>query len=391
MTEALVKYETDKGSVELSPSIVRQYLVSGNGKVTDGEIKMFVELCRYQQLNPFLREAYLIKFGNHPATLVVGKDVMTKRAAHNESCAGFEAGIMIQDANGDLTKRAGTMLLEGEKLVGGWADVYRHDWDKPLEHTVALKEFQRWTTKNGKTVLMANWQKMPGTMIRKVAMVQALREAFPDDLQGLYDADEMPVDASAIKTAPVTSAADHVDEKGAHVVNNVMPAPPANKTKPKAKQDAKYSPAEAEEIADMGEDKPPPSYRMDKEPLPPKQTVQEAEIIEDETPNEPENMTEVEQNEQDEAPTEPQPEKKLEGDITPRQLSTINRLIKERGEAGRAWLKGKLIGANALTPDELTKQAASDIIGALMKQTAPVDEPDINAGTEGDSSDQQPF
>ena len=35
---------------------------------------------------------------------------------------------------------------------------------------------------------------MPCVMIRKCAMVTALREAFPEDLQGLYDASEMGID-----------------------------------------------------------------------------------------------------------------------------------------------------------------------------------------------------
>ena len=37
------------------------------------------------------------------------------------------------------------------------------------------------------------WAKMPGTMIRKVAMVHALREAFPEDFGGMYDSSEMGV------------------------------------------------------------------------------------------------------------------------------------------------------------------------------------------------------
>lgn len=32
---------------------------------------------------------------------------------------------------------------------------------------------------------------MPGTMLRKVALCHALREAFPDDFQGLYGSEEM--------------------------------------------------------------------------------------------------------------------------------------------------------------------------------------------------------
>ena len=38
--------------------------------------------------------------------------------------------------------------------------------------------------------LNSQWSKKPATMIRKVAQVQALREAFPSNLAGLYTAEE---------------------------------------------------------------------------------------------------------------------------------------------------------------------------------------------------------
>ncbi len=50
---------------------------------------------------------------------------------------------------------------------------------------------------------MSNWAAKPGTMIRKVALVQALREAFPEDLQALYDAEEMGVVPTTETFAPV--------------------------------------------------------------------------------------------------------------------------------------------------------------------------------------------
>ena len=40
------------------------------------------------------------------------------------------------------------------------------------------------------------WAKMPATMIRKVAIVSALREAFPDKFQGMYDQSEMGQDGT---------------------------------------------------------------------------------------------------------------------------------------------------------------------------------------------------
>ena len=76
----VVEYECGGQLVKLSPNIIRNYLVNGNGNVTDQEVAMFLNLCKFQKLNPFLREAYLIKYGSQPATIVTGKEAITKRA-----------------------------------------------------------------------------------------------------------------------------------------------------------------------------------------------------------------------------------------------------------------------------------------------------------------------
>ena len=96
MDNALAKFNTDHGEVTLSTDTVRKYLVNGNGNVTDQEVVLFLNLCRYQKLNPFLREAYLIKFGSDPATIITGKDVFTKRASKNPECNGWQAGIVLK-------------------------------------------------------------------------------------------------------------------------------------------------------------------------------------------------------------------------------------------------------------------------------------------------------
>ncbi len=195
----LVRYETDRGEIALSPKIIRQYLVNGNGNVTDQEVMMFLNLCRYQRLNPFLREAHLIKFGNSPATMVVGKETFTKRAAANDKVAGWEAGVIVLRGEA-LEERTGTLVLPGEELVGGWARVHRKDWKVPMEVTVSLNEYER-RKANGE--LMAIWANMPATMIRKVALVQALREAMPQEFQGMYSPEEMPIDASLLDETPI--------------------------------------------------------------------------------------------------------------------------------------------------------------------------------------------
>lgn len=184
----LVEYESNGEMVKLSPNMIKKYLVSGGGNVTDGEVMMFMSLCRYQHLNPFLKEAYLIKFGsNDPATIVTGKDVFTKRADANPNYKGKKAGIVVQKEDGTVEEREGTMVLPGEKLVGGWAKVFIKD-KEPEYQSVSFDEYAG-RKKDGK--LNSQWSKKPATMIRKVAVVQALREAFPDRFQGLYAQEEM--------------------------------------------------------------------------------------------------------------------------------------------------------------------------------------------------------
>ena len=69
----LVKYESSFGLVELTPKTVKDYLVKGNGDVSDQEVTLFIEMCKAQKLNPFVTgEAYLIKFGQQPAQMVIG-------------------------------------------------------------------------------------------------------------------------------------------------------------------------------------------------------------------------------------------------------------------------------------------------------------------------------
>lgn len=48
-------------------------------------------------------------------------------------------------------------------------------------------------------------------MIEKVAKVRALREAFVEDLAGMYEAEEMNVDLPEIKEEPIINQEEVVD------------------------------------------------------------------------------------------------------------------------------------------------------------------------------------
>ena len=88
---AVTKFDVNGVEVKLSPNTVRQYLVSGNGNITDQEALFFIKLCQAQKLNPFIKDAYCIKFGNSPAQVVVSKDLFMKRAEVNEDFDGFKS------------------------------------------------------------------------------------------------------------------------------------------------------------------------------------------------------------------------------------------------------------------------------------------------------------
>ena len=79
--DLVVKFEVEGQEVKLSKQIVQEYIVGTEVPITNQEFKLVTELCKVRKLNPFLREAYLIKYKTEtPAQLVVGKDAILKRA-----------------------------------------------------------------------------------------------------------------------------------------------------------------------------------------------------------------------------------------------------------------------------------------------------------------------
>lgn len=179
-TEHAATFVANGEEVKLSPSTVRNYLVSGNGNVTNQEIVMFINLCKYQHLNPFLNEAYIVKFGNSPAQLITSKEAFIKRAEANEHYRGSKAGVIVV-RNNEIVYMNGAFTLSTDELVGGWAEVKRDDRDDPIHIEISFEEFSK---------KQATWKDMPANMIRKTALVNALREAFPDVLGSLYTEDD---------------------------------------------------------------------------------------------------------------------------------------------------------------------------------------------------------
>ncbi len=191
--EKVASYVAANGNkITLTLDTVKNYLVSGDkDRITTQEIVMFINLCQHNGLDPWLKEAYLIKYGSEPATLIVSKETFMKRAEENTQFNGYEAGIiLLKEETGELIYRKGSLKLQSEIIVGGYAEVWRKDREHSYREEVSFDEYAG-RKKDG--TLNRQWASKPATMIRKVALVHALREAFPGTLGGMYSEEEQEV------------------------------------------------------------------------------------------------------------------------------------------------------------------------------------------------------
>lgn len=193
-----VEYESPYGLVQLDTNIVKNHLTKGNAKITDSEVMLFLELCKRQKLDPFVTgEVFLIKYKEGvPAQTVVGYNTYKRRAEENPNYLGKEEGIVVQRGN-DIVKKDGACLYPQETLLGGWCKV---SYLKNGYKVYSYKECEMSEYRQENTM----WRTKPAMMICKVAVSQALRDAFPKEMNGLYTAEELaPKEAKEEDFAPV--------------------------------------------------------------------------------------------------------------------------------------------------------------------------------------------
>lgn len=163
MSKELEKIESDVMQINaLTYKDVKNFFCAG---ATDGEVELFLRIARGCQLNPFKREIYLVKYGTYPASIMTGYEVYLQRAEASKVWNGYK--VWTEGSGADLVAKI---------------EVYRKDWDKPLYHEVYYEEYVQ-KTKDGSVNRF--WKEKPRTMLKKVAVSQAFRLAFPETLHGL--------------------------------------------------------------------------------------------------------------------------------------------------------------------------------------------------------------
>jgi len=136
------------------------------------EFAMFTQFCKSTGLNPFKKEIWFIKAGGR-VQIMTGINGYLAIANSHPQFDGMEVDVEVAQ-NGRPLKAV--------------CKVYRKDRRFPSVGIALMSEFEKPSP---------IWKQMPSVMLQKVAKSIALKEAFPQELNGLYTEEEMPREFSA--------------------------------------------------------------------------------------------------------------------------------------------------------------------------------------------------
>lgn len=175
--------------------------------LTDAEFGLFAEIVRGTGLNPFTKEIWAIKAGGR-LQLMTGINGFLRIANSHPAFDGMEIDHEWDEKG----------------LVACTVKVHRKDRKFPSVATAYMSEYSKPTP---------IWKSMPSVMLAKCAKSLAIREAFIQELGGLYTAEEMPSSYAAPKEVIDVGNATlgHVDTYTGEIVAEEKDDVPSDWTK----------------------------------------------------------------------------------------------------------------------------------------------------------------
>lgn len=201
---------------EAQVNLIKNTIAHG---ASDDELKLFFFECRRRGVHPLDRLIHFVKRGqgdNAKVAFQCGIDFMRSQAEATGEYRGQE------DVDyGPMVEIAGHKDLKAPE----WAKATVKRRDSSTGEIINTSATAFWSEFYPGESMGFMWRKMPRLMLGKVAEAQALRKAFPRQLQGLYSFEEM-------EQADIIEAPSKPDIKPPQAK---IEAQPAKQAKPKIK------------------------------------------------------------------------------------------------------------------------------------------------------------
>lgn len=179
---------------------------------TDDELALFVQTSKRLSLDPFARQVFAVKRWDSKKRIEV--------MAIQVSIDGFR---LVAERTGKYAGQLGPFwTADGKEWLEVWLSkeppaaakvaVLRTDFREPLWSVATWEQYKQ----EGREGITPMWRRMGPLMLGKCAESLALRRAFPNELSGVYTAEEMdqagpvadytPPVADEVKRSPTTGA-----------------------------------------------------------------------------------------------------------------------------------------------------------------------------------------
>lgn len=230
----------------------------------DIAFEFFIAYCERTQLDPVIKQAYLVERSAQvngewvkkyePMSAEAG---MAARADAMPDFEGIDDGVVYENDEFSIDYAAGTVVHRSPhahnaqkrgRIIGAWAHVHRKGRRVPITWLRVEERVQLKKDKSGNWEPNIFWSKMTATQILKCSRAEQWRQAYPNLFSGEYVPEEMSRDE--IEVNPPTQAdveqasrpttdklADSIKPKGQAAASQPAAKAPSS-TPPPAKQPA---------------------------------------------------------------------------------------------------------------------------------------------------------
>lgn len=188
-TDLVKRGETAVASVNETDIIKYLDMIGSTTQLTENEKQLFIMKCVAEGLNPHKGDIYPIAYtsqSGRTVNMITAYQVFIRRAEQTGKLKHWRVWTEGSRDTNDLV---------------AYIEIERSDWDHPFIFDVDYAEFCNKTS---------TWNKMPKHMLKKCAIGNGFRLAFPEDCGGLYLEEEM---NTHIETVKVTMEPEPTENK----------------------------------------------------------------------------------------------------------------------------------------------------------------------------------